>query len=101
MMEDCLNDIEFLNKIMFADEATFATNGEVSLLNPIFINNWKRQYTQKVNVRCGILNTRIICLFFFFDKYMKHAKVFNFLTTKLMDVIDDLPLSKMRTVFTT
>lgn len=67
-----LNNRRFLKCILFSDEATFTTNGTVSSQNtrfwatenPNWVINCKRQYSEKVNVWCGILNERIIGPFF-------------------------------------
>lgn len=69
-----LNDANFLKKIIFSDEATFTTNGIVSSQNcrwwaqdnPNFVINCKRQYSQKINVWCGIFNETVIGSFFVF-----------------------------------
>lgn len=68
-----LNDRNFLMKIMFTDEATFTTNGVVSSQNcrywasenPHWVINCKDQYSEKINVWCGILGDRVIGPFFF------------------------------------
>lgn len=101
-----LNDREFLKKIMFSDEATFTTNGVVSSQNcrywatenPNWVINCKRQYSQKINVWCGILNARIIGPFFFFDT-LNAERFLHFLNTELMDVLDDLPLDERRDLY--
>lgn len=70
-----LNDPEFLKNIIYTDESTFTTNGVVSSQNtrywanenPHYVINCKRQYSQKVNVFCGISGKRIIGPFFFME----------------------------------
>lgn len=72
-----LEDRRFIDKILFSDEATFTTNGVVSSQNcrywaadyPNWVITCKSQYSQKVNVWCGILGTRLIGPFFFRGKF--------------------------------
>lgn len=67
-----LSDRNFLKNVLFSDEASFTTNGVVSSQNcrywatenPRWVINCKSQYSQKINVWCGILNERIIGPFF-------------------------------------
>lgn len=82
------------------------TNGVVSSQNcrywaaenPNWIINCKSQYSQKVNVWCAILNTKIIGPFFFFNT-LNTPRFLNFLNTELMDSIDDLPLVVRRELY--
>ena len=95
-----LNDWNFLNKIMFTDEATFTTNGVVSSQNcrywaadnPHWIINCKDQYSQKVNVWCGILGDRIIGPFFF-NYSLNAERLVNFFDGQFWDTFEDLPLN--------
>lgn len=101
-----LNDRHFLEKIMFSDEATFTTNGVVSSQNcrywttenPHWVINCKRQYSEKVNVWCGILGERIIGPFFFLQT-LNAIRLLHFLNNELMEVIDDFPLAVLRDMF--
>lgn len=101
-----LNDRNFLGKIMFTDEATFTTNGIVSSQNcrywarnnPNWVINCKDQYSQKVNVWCGILGDRIIGPFFFNQSLNAHRLV-NFLDGELWDEIENLPLDLRRDMY--
>jgi hypothetical protein len=101
-----LNDREFLKNIMFSDEATFTTNGVVSAQNcrywatenPNWVINCKRQYSQKVNVWCALLNTKIIGPFFFFNT-LNAERFLNFLNTEFMDAIEELPLIDRRELY--
>lgn len=101
-----LNDRQFLKKILFSDEASFTTNGVVSSQNmrywatenPNWVINCKRQYSEKVNVWCGILNERIIGPFFF-DGNMNGAIFLQFLRNEFSDAIDELPLAETRNLY--
>jgi len=67
-----LSDRNFLKNVLFSAEASFTSNGVVSSQNcrywatenPRWVINCKSQYSQKINVWCGILNERIIGPFF-------------------------------------
>lgn len=97
-----LNTPNFLNDILFSDEATLTTNGVVSSQNcrhwsaenPEFIINAKRQYSQKINVWCGILNDRIIGPFFF-ERNLNANGFLNFLGNEFQNALDDLPLQNL------
>lgn len=94
-----LNNRIFLNEILFSDEATFTTNGVVSSQNcrhwsaenPEFVISAKRQYSQKINVWCGILKDRIIGPFFF-EGNLNANEFLNFLRNEFSNALDDLPL---------
>lgn len=94
-----LHNGNFLNEILFTDEATFTTNGVVSSQNcrhwsaenPEFIINARRQYSQKINVWCGILRDRIIGPFFF-EGNLNAAGFLNFLEIEFRNALDELPL---------
>lgn len=107
-MEYCLwtqgeyeNDRNFINKILFSDEATFTTNGTVNSQNsrywteenPHWVINCRRQYSQKINVWCGILNTRIIGPFFF-EGNLNSQHFLQFLMNEFTNTMDELPLAE-------
>lgn len=95
-----LNDRDFLRKILFTDEAMFTTNGIVSSQNcrywstenPHWVINCKDQYSQKVNVWCGILGDRIIGPFFF-NNTINAERLLNFFDNELWEIIENLPLN--------
>lgn len=101
-----LNNRHFLKNVLFTDEATFTTNGVVSSQNcrywsaenPHWVINCKSQYSQKVNVWCGILNQRIIGPFFF-EENMNAQNFLHFLDTNLWDSIQELPLNDRLDLF--
>lgn len=96
-----LNTRNFLNCIMFSDEASFSTNGVVSSQNarywatenPHWIINCKSQYSEKVNVWCGIVQNRIIGPYFF-DGNINGQNFLEFLNNQLTDEIDEMPLAE-------
>lgn len=97
-----LNNRDFLKKVIFTDEATFSTNGVVSsqnsrywaVENPDWVINCKRQYSQKVNVWCGIFNETIIGPFFFFQN-INALHLRQFLNNDLWNAIVDFPLEQL------
>lgn len=107
-MEFCLwaqgqyfNYRNFLKNILFSDEATFTTNGIISSQNsrfwvsenPEWIINCRRQYSQKINVWCGILNERVIGPFFF-EGNMNGEQFLHFLQNEFFNAVDNLPLQE-------
>lgn len=72
MLNICNNNENFVNNILFSDEATFCLTGEVnrhncrywSSENPSWFLEHHTQYPQKVNVWVGILGGHIIGPFF-------------------------------------
>lgn len=94
-----LNNGNFIKEIMFTDEATFTTNGVVSsqncrywsAQNPEFVINARKQYSQKINVWCGILCDRIIGPFFFEGNF-NAIEFLHFLENEFRNALDELPL---------
>ena len=72
MMQKIDEHPEFINKIVFSDEATFLLDGAVnrhncrywSDINPHWMRETNSQYPQKLNVWAGIVGTHIIGPFF-------------------------------------
>lgn len=98
-----LNNGNFLSRILFSDEATFTTDGVLSSQNqrhwseenPEWVINCKSQYSQKVNVWCGILNERIIGPFFF-EGNLNAQRFLEFLEHDFMDALENIPLQDHR-----
>lgn len=65
--------------------------------NPEWVINFRRHYSQKVNVWCGILNTRIIGTFFFEGNLNSH-RFLNNLNTEYFDAMDELTLAEVGNV---
>lgn len=94
-----LNNPNIFKNILFSDQATFTTNGTVnsqntrnwSVENPHWVINCRRQYSEKVNVWCGILNERIIGPYFF-DGNLNAERFINFLQNEFSNEIENLPL---------
>lgn len=94
-----LNNVNFLENILFTDEATFTTNGTVSSQNtrywtennPHYVINCKSQYSEKINVFCGISSKRIIGPFFF-NGSLNGTRFLEFLQGDFEDCIDELSL---------
>lgn len=88
---EMINDTpEFLNNILFTDEATFCFNGEVnrhnsrywSRENPHWMREIHTQRQQKVNVWAGIIGDRLIGPFFI-EGNLDGAAYLNLLTTQV------------------
>lgn len=100
-----LNDRHFLKNIMFTDEATFTTNGVVSSQNcrfwaaenPNWVINSKNQYSEKVNVWCGILNERIVGPFFLDN--LNGENFLHFLQSDFYDFLMELPLAQRQNLY--
>lgn len=94
-----LNNRNYLSQILFSDEATFTTNGIISSqnsrhwasINPNWVINCKRQYSQKTNVWCGILHDRIIGPFFF-DRNLNGNLFLDFLQNDFWEAVHNLPI---------
>lgn len=94
-----LNAPNFLDNIIYTDEATFTTNGIQSSQNsrywttenPYHIVNCRRQYSQKINVFCGISGHRIFGPFFFREN-LNGDRFLTFLQGDFDNTLDDIPL---------
>lgn len=72
LMDICNNDRNFIQNLIFSDEATFYLNGMVnrhncrywSTENPRWVEEAHTQYPEKLNVWAGIFNNRVIGPFF-------------------------------------
>lgn len=72
VMDICNRDDNFVQNVVFSDEATFCLNGTVnrhncrywSQNNPYWVQEAHTQHSQKLNVWAGIYNNRIIGPFF-------------------------------------
>lgn len=72
MMERCNADADFVNRIVFSDEATFYLNGTVNKQNcrywapqnPHWMMEARTQYPEKLNVWAGIVGNRILGPYF-------------------------------------
>lgn len=90
MMEIINDNPDFLNNILFSDEATFCLNGEVNRHNSRYWSrenpHWMREtHTQrplKVNVWAGIIGNRLIGPFFI-EGALNGAAYLNLLRTQV------------------
>jgi hypothetical protein len=93
----------FINKIMFTDEATFTRRGIFNfrnkhswdIANPNVITERHFQHEFKINIWCGLIDN------IFLGPYelppnLNGALYLNFLQTKLIDYLDELPLNLRR-----
>lgn len=94
MMNRCIEDPQFLRRIVFSDEATFTLNGHVNRQNcrywakenPHWIMECHTQYPQKVNVWAGIVDNRILGPFFF-DGTLNGEQYLEFLEFELIPAL--------------
>lgn len=93
-------DATFLSKILWTDEATFTSNGNVNLhnmhywsaSNPHWLREVDYQNRWAVNVWCGILNKKIIGPFFF-DGHLNGARYLEFLNTDLPLLLEEVSIA--------
>ena len=98
-MRHCDDNPNFLNSVVFSDEATFYLNGTVNRHNcrywareqPHWVQAAHTQRPQKINVWVGIINGRFIGPYFFHgnltaDRYLDHLR-----TAVLPDLIATFP----------
>lgn len=99
-LKEMVNDNpDFLNKILWTDEATFTSSGKVNLHNSHYWSetnpHWQREVNYQnrwtVNVWCGILNGKIIGPFFF-EGTLTGEKYLEFLTDNLPILLEDVPI---------
>ncbi|KAJ8932570.1 hypothetical protein NQ318_007619 [Aromia moschata] len=91
MANRCQDNPLFIKKILFSDEATFVVNGTVNKQNCIYWSteypHWmvkaNTQYSEKVNVWDGIINSQIIGPYFF-DGTLTGARYLDFLQNVLV-----------------
>lgn len=85
-------------KIIFSDEATFTTNGIVSSQNsrywstdnPHWTIECRSQYSEKVNVWCGIFGEQILGPVFF-DENLNGENFLNFLEGEFSQMLNTIP----------
>lgn len=65
--------------------------------NPNFVINCKNQYSEKVNVWCGILNEQIVGPFFLDN--LNAENFLNFLQNDLHDFFMEMPLAQRQNVY--
>lgn len=97
MMELCNANPIFVNQIIFSDEATFLLNGKVNRHNcrywakenPHWIREQHTQYPQKINVWCGIKDTKIIGPFFM-EETLNGERYLNLLRNEIVPCVAEL-----------
>jgi Helix-turn-helix domain (DUF4817) len=100
LLREKRQDADILKKIIWTDESRFCNNGW-------FNRNIHYRWTQEnrhfhretafqerfgINVWLGILDTKVVGPFFF-DEHLTGELYFNFLTTTLQDLLDNVPLN--------
>lgn len=91
--------VNFLQRIMFSDEATFHKNGTVnkhnfhyySDHNPHIMMTTGSQHKWSLNVWAGILDGYLIGPYFF-ENILNGALYYEFLSTQLFDLLQDVPV---------
>lgn len=92
-------DPNFLNKILFTDEATFTTSGMFNRKNkhywakenPHKIQVVKIQGRRSIHVWCGMLSNKIIGPIIF-DGYLNGERYLEFLQREVEDHLEDVPI---------
>lgn len=98
-MQHCVRDPQFLNHVVFSDEATFCLHGAVnrhncrywSEENPHWVQTVHTQTPQKVNVWAGLVNSRLIGPYFFHDNLTAEQYLHLLQTSILPDLIQAFP----------
>lgn len=96
----------FLNHVLWTDEATFSSDGQVNLHNMHYSStenpHWMREVDHQhkwcLNVWCGILSDRIIGPFIF-DGHLNAESYLSFLTDELPLLLEDTSLETRRTMW--
>jgi len=99
-------DPRLLSKILWTDEATFKSDGQVNLHNmhywarnnPRWMREVQHQGRWSINVWCGILGGIIIGPFIF-DQPLTGEIYLNFLTNHLPVLLENVPLETRRNMF--
>lgn len=97
---------EFLSEILWTDEATFRSDGNVNLHNmhywsdnnPHWLREVQHQGHWSLNVWCGILGGTIIGPYFF-DQPLNGAAFLDFLENQLPILLEDVPLQLRQNMF--
>lgn len=97
LMEKNNSDPMFLKKVLFSDEATFLLNGHVNRQtfrywateNPHWMQEYRTQYPEKVNVWAGIIDSRIIGPYFF-EETLTGPRYLEFLQNFLLPELNRL-----------
>lgn len=96
-------DPSFFYYVMFSDESTFKSNGDVnrhnchyySQNNPRWVRYVDNQHLWKINVWCGILNGHIIGPYFF-QGNVNSASYLNLLVNEFPQLLEDINLETMQ-----
>lgn len=96
----------FQRKILFTDECTFHSHETINTWNnrhwadqnPHWLEVIDAQHQRKVNVRCGIVNKRIIGPYFI-EGNLNAVSYTNFLVNNLPELLEYLPLRERRNNF--
>lgn len=99
-LEKIDQDVNFFNNVIFTDEATFHSNGNVNrhnmhyyaTENPHFIRCEDRQHRWSLNVWGGIFNETVIGPYFF-DEHLNGTNYLAFLRGPFQDFLDNFPLA--------
>lgn len=99
----CSENPQFLNRILWTDEATFCSDGSVNLhnmhywagANPHWMLEVNHQNRWSVNVWCGIVGNNIIGPFIF-NEHLNGEIYLNFLENTLPGLLEDVSLETRR-----
>lgn len=96
---------KFYKHLFFNDEAVFTTNGTVnsqnsrcwSRTNPKWTIECRNQYSQKINVWCGIMGNKLFGPVFF-EQNINANTFLNFLETEINEILDNMPLNSRQQI---
>lgn len=100
------DDDEFFNKVLWSDEATFKSNGEVnrhnmhywSTENPHWLREVDHQRYWTLNTWCGVYNGKIIGPYFF-DANLNGEIYNHFLNNQFLDLLNVIPANEQQNMW--
>lgn len=105
-LQKIAEEVNFFDRVLFSDEATFRKNGNVnrhnfhyySDKNPVFTREMDHQHRWSLNVWGGIIGDFIVGPFFF-DGSLTGIKYEHFLRNDLPILLEDVPLNLRATMW--
>lgn len=98
--ERLAQDASYFKRVLWSDEATFKSNGQVNRhnchyyasVNPHWVREVDNQHVWSINVWCGIVGNHVIGPYFF-DGHLNGDMYLAFLQNDLEDLMEDVPLN--------
>ncbi|XP_066153268.1 uncharacterized protein [Euwallacea fornicatus] len=100
------DETDFLSRVLWSDEATFKSNGQLNLhnshywseKNPRWMREVDHQYRWTLNVWCGIVEGKIIGPYFF-EQPLNGERYMEFLSDFLPTLLDNVTLRTRQTMW--